>query len=141
VVAVSVQLTLAVTPFWAAATGHHRYLLPDFSQLATRLRADGFERGVIVANNRRVAGNLRLHFPANPVCTPECPLLATPAAPRLVVWSVESDEDVPPTAALTNFAAQYFGVAVTAEKSTLVETPLARMAERKTRFAFLIAPR
>lgn len=72
-----------------------RYLEPgDLNEpigaLAAALRADGFERGVVVTGERRLAGRLRAHFPASTI------VLAGERAPdrargepRLVVASGE----------------------------------------------------
>jgi 4-amino-4-deoxy-L-arabinose transferase-like glycosyltransferase len=59
--------------------------------LVAQLRAAGFRGGSIVADDKGLAGNLRLHFPTSRVLTPLLPAVALPVRPDgpgqcLVAW-------------------------------------------------------
>ena len=67
--AVYLAFTLRVTA--ASHSGSFCRLNYPFAAFATDLRALGFEEGVVVSDDRFVAGNLRLHFPDSPALIPD----------------------------------------------------------------------
>jgi 4-amino-4-deoxy-L-arabinose transferase-like glycosyltransferase len=62
-----------------------------FGAISEQIRAHGFEKGYVLADNSYIAGNLKLHFPESTVAEPEYGLWpAEPegqTAPVLLVWS------------------------------------------------------
>lgn len=71
-----------------------RTFLPH-AALAERIRADGFERGIILAETDHLAGNLLLHFPASRVASVKKSLNGIPpefmANQCLIVWRGDSE--------------------------------------------------
>ena len=58
--AVIVLVALPLAPLLASVTGFHTRMNAPFSALADGIKARGFEGGVIAAENRLIAGNLKL---------------------------------------------------------------------------------
>ncbi|MCX6895398.1 MAG: glycosyltransferase family 39 protein, partial [Verrucomicrobia bacterium] len=91
-IAVAVMVILLTMPFWAAATGKHRYLNPDYAKLAAAIRAHGFRQGVIVAADAKIGGNLRLSFPDSRILGVNfSPATMSVGAPGVAVWSEDRD--------------------------------------------------
>lgn len=141
-IAVAVLVALAATPVWAAATKQHRYLSLDYAELAAQLRQHGFSRGVIVAENRKTGGNLKLFLRDSLVLAPEAPEFTAPAnAPCALVWKAATDADLTAPAALTNLAGKIGGVELAGKMPNVVEIPLEHCREKTTRYAFIILNR
>ncbi len=93
-----VTVLVRVGEVWAGPRfGIHSRLHIPFAALAEEVRAAGFAGGTIVAENRIIGGNLRLHFPDARVLTADLAYLQPPARREpgqcLVVWNrVRSDE-------------------------------------------------
>jgi hypothetical protein len=79
--------------------GMYSRLHAPFEALAHQLAAAGFERGMIVAENTFIGGNLRLTFPSARVVTPELTtgLQGSPreAGQCLVVWDGKPRQPLP----------------------------------------------
>jgi 4-amino-4-deoxy-L-arabinose transferase-like glycosyltransferase len=138
-IAGAVLVALAATPVWAAATGHHRYLSLDYAELAAQLKQHGFSHGVIVAENRKTGGNLKLSLHDSIVLAPEVPLFNTPPkAAYALVWQAATDVELSAPAMLTNLVWKIGSVDLVGETPTVVQIPLEHCPERTTRYAFII---
>lgn len=74
-----------LAPQWHKATRFHA----PYDRIANEIRATGFARGTIVANELHLAGNLRLFFPEARVVTPAYAYYLPPprpAEPCLLAW-------------------------------------------------------
>ena len=84
-------VALAVAYLIPTASGTPFRALAPFAALADDIRALGFERGTILAEDFYIAGNLRLHLPETMAAEPEYGLwprtAGQPAAPVIVAWS------------------------------------------------------
>jgi 4-amino-4-deoxy-L-arabinose transferase-like glycosyltransferase len=72
------------------------YLQWDYAGIAGKLRAAGFARGVIVADDHHTGGNLRTHFPDSPMYTLRYPDFVPPnhrggGGQCLVIWDAAED--------------------------------------------------
>lgn len=134
-------IVLNATPPWAVATGQYRYLYSDYANLAAQLKAHGFERGVIVAINRRVGGNLRFTFQDSTILAPECPrFAAAKAVPWVVVWSAVNDSEIAPPPILTNMVWALRGTDLSTAQPVLAAVPYEHAPAQTKRFAFLYLP-
>jgi hypothetical protein len=67
------------------------------TELARQIRAAGFHRGTIVAEDGWIGGNLRLFFEGSKILTPALfDLQPGPPGPHLVVWHASRHDEVPP---------------------------------------------
>lgn len=137
-IAGTVLVILLVTPFWAAATGHHRYLNPAYATLAAQIKARGFERGLVIASDRKLGGNLRLNFKDSKILGVNFPAFTAPAnSPGVVVWSADRDGSIAPPEALTNLVWQLRGVNLTgAGPAVVVSIPREHTREQPVTFVF-----
>jgi len=77
------------------------YLQWDYAGIAGKLRAAGFTRGVIVADDHHIGGNLRTQFPDSPMYTLRYPDFVPPrrgtgGGQCLLIWDVAEDGAVLP---------------------------------------------
>ena len=138
----AVLVILLVTPFWAAATHHHRYLNPDYAALAAQIKARGFERGIVIASDRKIGGNLRLTFRDSVITGVNYPPVAMPAnVPCVVVWTADRDGSIAPSALVTNAVWKLRGVNLAESGiAEVVEIPREHTAEKPVTFAFKLLP-
>jgi lipopolysaccharide core galacturonosyltransferase RgtB len=140
-IAVGVFVVLNSTPAWAAATGHYRYLEPDYARLAAQLRERGFNGGVIAAESRRISGNLKLYFPDSPALATEVPPVPAPRnVPWLAIWCAAEDRSIPPVDRETNMLWTLRGVDLNQEKPVLLDVPYEHGRGATARFACVLYP-
>ena len=81
-----------------------RQLVP-FDRLAAELRTGGFDGGILIAANRHIAGNMRVHFPNAVIVSLDNPKYRPPALEPAdedqvaVVWNAATDGEAVPRAA------------------------------------------
>jgi len=64
-----------------------------YKEVARQVRAAGFEKGAILANENLLGGNLSLQFPDSPVDTPVSAVVSLPASgPYLLAWRIEEGD-------------------------------------------------
>ena len=111
-----------------------------YSSLAAQIAGKGFTRGVIVAEGRYLAGNLRPHFPSARIIAPDTPLvepLTTPfSMPVLVVWDAEGKPAMP--GELETFLLKSFGPLARPTSPSYAEAPYRLAAGHTMRLGFVI---
>ena len=140
-IAVAAMAILLTMPFWAAATGKHRYLNPDYSKLAAEIRAHGFRQGVIVAADAKIGGNLRLSFPDSRISGANFPPINLPpaGAPCVVVWSEDRAGNLAPPEQLTAAVRELRGIELAqAGPVTVAKIPREHTGEKPVTFAFVL---
>ena len=140
-VAVAVAFVLGVLPFWAARTGHYRYLNPAYAELAKEIRARGFDRGLVLVSSRKLGGNLRLSFPDSKILGVNFPAFTVPppTLPCVAVW--ECSGGIAPTELMARVVRETRGVELSQVASPIVvEIPRERTREQPVTFAFVLLP-
>lgn len=140
--ALGVLVVLFALPYWAAAAGRERYLNPDYTKLAAAMRANGFQRGLILAADAKIGGNLRLAFPDSRVGGVNFLQLA-PRAPGeavILVWSANGIQTDSPPPALGNSALELAGGIPIGHTTTFVEIPREHTTRRPLKFGFFLLP-
>lgn len=96
-----------------------------FDNVAESIQQDGFERGLIVSDNRFLAGNLRLHLPGSTALIPEyrfeehVDLHGITQA--IFVWMAEGTPQPPDL--LRGYARQLYGVELNNKPVRIIEKP------------------
>ena len=122
------------------------YLQWDYAGVADKLRAAGFTRGTIVADDHHIGGNLRTHFPDSPMYTLKFPDYEpsknAAAAPGqcLVVWDIEEDGK-----ALPDDIAQFLKVRLGASPDAAppageIDQAFRRSAKRSLKLGYVLFP-
>jgi hypothetical protein len=112
-----------------------------FAEIASALRAQGFERGVVVAHNAHFAGNLSRELPGSAVYVPG--FLLPPAAGQsegalLVAWNAGRSPEPPEP--VRSYVAERFGVEI-GDRSPGLLTPFYRNSDRvSVRFGYILVP-
>ncbi len=107
-VAVTVFVVINGTALGARWLRRPHHLNVRFDVFAEQLRRHGFEGGLILSDDRFVAGNLRKTFPRSIALVPTMDYFARPAeADTLVVWNATKVRDA--STLLTNFCARLLG--------------------------------
>ncbi len=114
-----------------------------YAELATQLREQGFENGLIVTNDIHTAGNLRRFFPnARIQQTGQPKPISAPPAPhtqQLLLWHFDSDQDTSPPG-FTNVTAPG-SVAKMVELTIPWRAPLKAPGHRQSRWQATIQTR
>lgn len=110
VAAVAVYLALVIRVVGAERMAKFCRLNYPIAAIAEQLERDGFDHGLIVSDDRFLAGNLSLAFPDSVAIIPGYGFaaLAPPASRLAVVWKVsQNNQDVPKI--LQDFLKTHFG--------------------------------
>ena len=100
VVACLIPALLAARTLLRPLTGDYVTLNAPMAEFARQLRQRGFDGGVIVSNDRWLAGNLKLFFPDSVGLVPEFAHFAASGDKSwLVIWEPADSDGVPPSAA------------------------------------------
>ena len=121
------------------------YLQWDYAGVAGKLRAAGFTRGTILADDHHIGGNLRTHFPDSPMYTLKFPdyvpdKSAAPAGQCLVVWDIEEDGKALPDD-IAQFLKVRLGVSpAEAPPAQEIDQPYRRSAKRSLKLGYVLFP-
>jgi len=121
-----------------AANMLHRehHLNIPWRELATGFRADGFQRGNILADGIMLGGNLKMQFPDSRVSLPLEPVPLTPGAPLLLTWPANPGDK--PTKDFLEEAERISGKAIRPEDVRYVEVQSANGSQKSERLGFVI---
>jgi lipopolysaccharide core galacturonosyltransferase RgtB len=139
-----VFLAMPLTQAWVGPWfGVYSRLHVPFEALARQLEAAGFKRGMIVAENTFIGGNLRLMFPHARVLTPELTIglqVATHEAGQcLVVWDGSDIQPLPDP--LQQFLEKELQVQLPGSQApSYAEAWLRHSHQRVFRLGFLLVP-
>lgn len=137
--AATVLVMLPVRTVVAPAFGRTNPLNAPFPELATQIRAAGFERGGIIAAFNLLGGNLRFRFPQSPVVTQEYPNFALPeGGPYLVVWDATVEPRIPQK--VTRLFERRTGRTLPEETQRYIDAPMLYSARERMKLGFIIVP-
>jgi len=108
-----------------------------YGALSDLIRDSGFKKGNIFAEDHRVGGNLRLHFPESTVNIPgrpPVPLLEN--SPLLIAWDASREEKIPPS--LLNSVKAATGKSGLCENTGSIEAPMLRFENKVFRLGFCL---
>ncbi|WP_457577519.1 ArnT family glycosyltransferase [Desulfomarina sp.] len=90
--AVAVYCAFTLRVVGAPMTHHYCRLNYPFTQLANEIRKDGFDGGLIISNNRFIAGNMHFQFPDSQAVIPgyafEMLINSSPFSQAAVIWKI-----------------------------------------------------
>ncbi|MGQ0676175.1 MAG: ArnT family glycosyltransferase [Rhodospirillales bacterium] len=122
------------------------YLQWDYAGIAEKLRSAGFARGVIVADDHHVGGNLRTHFPESPMYTLRYPDFVPPnrrtggGGQCLLIWDAAED-GVPLPDDIAGFVKIRLGVRPDEpHKSGVIEQNFRRSSKRTVKLGYALFP-
>ena len=133
-------LLLALFParvLLASRTGKALRLNYPYGALSSGLRASGFTGGNILAQNHRVGGNLRLHFPGSSINVPGRPHVPLrEREPLLIAWNATDEDSAPPS--LLEYVRDMTGGLSAEGNPGFVEAPMLHLKGRTMKLGYYI---
>lgn len=128
------------TPVWGAAMiGRPNNLNVRYDRLVDQIRAEGFDGGLIISDDRRLAGNLLREMSGSVAVVPNLDFFCVPRdAAAVIVWDASKGADLPER--LRRFAAAWVLDWPCHQPSGIAEAPGDRGDPRVTRLGFLLVP-
>ena len=113
-----------------------------FSQMAEDIRATGFDSGLIISNNRFIAGNMHFQFPTSPALIPEYHFEDLPATQGfqdgIVIWIANKSPAIPEK--LSTFLMQKYQITTSDQQIHYFEYTYKYGRTEKITFAVLLIP-
>ncbi|PHR25895.1 MAG: hypothetical protein COA36_13580 [Desulfotalea sp.] len=113
-----------------------------FIPMAEDIRATGFDSGLIISDNRFLAGNMHFQFPSSPALIPEFHFEDLPATQgfnnALVIWMADRSADVPEK--LSSFLSDKYGINAEEYKVEYFEHLYKFARTEKVRLAVIFVP-
>jgi hypothetical protein len=113
-----------------------------FTIMAEDIRSTGFDSGLIISNNRFIAGNMHFQFPSSPAFVPDYHFEDLPSTQgfekALVIWPADKKPDIPET--LTEFLTQKYNIAAADYKVEYFEYTYKYGRDEKVKFAMMHIP-
>ena len=99
IVAATIYLAFTIRVMGASYIDRFSRMNYPFSPMAEDIRSTGFDSGLIISNNRFLAGNMHLQFPTSPALIPEYRFEELPATQGftsgIVIWMTERYPVIP----------------------------------------------
>lgn len=99
IVAATIYLAFTIRIMGASYIDRFSRVNYPFSSMAEDIRSTGFDSGLIISNNRFLAGNMHLQFPTSPALIPEYRFENLPATQGfkkgIVIWSSDRFPVIP----------------------------------------------
>ncbi|MFT5699344.1 MAG: 4-amino-4-deoxy-L-arabinose transferase-like glycosyltransferase [Desulforhopalus sp.] len=99
IAATAVYLAFTIRVVGASYIDRFCRLNYPFSLMAEDIRANGFESGLIISDNRFLAGNMHFQFPTSPALVPEYHFENLPSTQGiqngLVIWKADASQNIP----------------------------------------------
>ena len=112
VAAATVYLAFTIRVTGASYIGNFSRMNYPFSPMAEDIRSTGFDKGLIISDNRFLAGNMHFQFPTSAALVPEYNFENLPATQGLkkglVIWKAEKSTRIPEE--LSQFLSQKYGI-------------------------------
>ncbi len=138
--AVAVYAAFSFRVVGAPLTRDYCRLSYPFSEVAEEIRQSGFEDGIIISNNRFIAGNMHFKFPGSDALIPGYQFELLPYSAQhekaLVIWEAGTSSTVP--SQLAAFIEDVYGINLTQYAITFYEKPYKYNIKDKIRLGAIV---
>lgn len=112
VAAIAIYIAFTVRVLGASYIDRFSRMSYPFSLMADDIRSTGFQSGLIISNNRFLAGNMHIQFPKSPAVIPDYHFEDLPETEGqnngIVIWKADNTGSIPED--LSTFLSQKYGV-------------------------------